>query len=200
MRLIMGLLAGLATAGAATGQEAYRIGPGDVLRIEVLEDPTLNRTVLVPPDGRVTLPLAGAVRAGGRSIEQVQADLVAGLTPDFAAPPNVFVSIEQLAPPAETAAAEALDTIDVYVIGAANSPGRLALRPGTNLLQAFAEMGGFSRFAATKRVQLRRVDASGTERVLTVDYEALSRGGTLSALPVLADGDVIVVPERRLFE
>ena len=44
---------------------SYLIRPGDVLQVEVLEDPGLNRSVLVSPDGRITMPLAGAIRASG---------------------------------------------------------------------------------------------------------------------------------------
>ena len=200
MRMIFALLAGLVFATGAAAQDGYRIKPGDVLRIEVLEDPNLNRTTLVPPDGRISLPLAGIVQAGGQRVEDVQSALAAGLAPNFATPPNVFVSIEQLAQPAATGGPAEGPTIDVFVIGAATTPGRLEVEPGSTLLQVFAEMGGFTPFAATKRIQLRRVDASGVERVYTFNYDALSRGASLQNMPKVADGDVIVVPERRLFE
>ena len=59
------LMAGL--AGAAAAQSDYRIQPGDTLQIEVLEDPNLNRSVLVLPDGSISVPLVGTVRAGGRN-------------------------------------------------------------------------------------------------------------------------------------
>ena len=77
-------------------QDSYSIQPGDVLRIEVLEDPSLNRDALVLPDGRVSLPLAGLIQAGGRSIDSVQADIAGRLAPNFAAAPSVFVGIAQL--------------------------------------------------------------------------------------------------------
>jgi polysaccharide export outer membrane protein len=200
----LGVLAAAAPNGAAA-QDGYRIQPGDVLRIEVIEDPNLNREVLVPPDGRITVPLAGAVTAQNRTVEQVQAELAGQLAPNFAAPPNVFVSISQIAPerPAaprsQTPAAPA--TIDVYIVGEAGRPGRLELAPGTTLLQAIAEMGGFSRFAATHRVQLRRTDRlSGEESIYPIDYDAVEEGRSTAGAITLADGDVIVVPQRGLFE
>ena len=92
------MMAMLALVGTAHAQEdAYRIRAGDVLRIEVLEDATLNRSVLVSPDGRISVPLAGAVMAAGNPIEAIQRAIATQLAPNFAAPPTVFVSVEQLA-------------------------------------------------------------------------------------------------------
>jgi polysaccharide biosynthesis/export protein len=189
--------------GPATAQDAYRIRPGDVLRIEVLEDATLNRSVLVSPDGRISLPLAGSVQAAGNSIEAVQAALTAQLSPNFASAPSVFVSVERLAEriPAGPAAPPAPPpTIDIYVLGEVGNPGKLAVAPGTTVLQLFAQMGGFGRFAATTRIQLRRVDSAGVEQIYALDYDAIEAGTNPNGRTTLAEGDVIVVPQRRLFE
>ncbi|EKE43301.1 polysaccharide biosynthesis protein [Oceaniovalibus guishaninsula JLT2003] len=181
-------------------QNAYRIGPGDVLKIEVIEDSTLNRSVLVTPDGQFTFPLAGAIQAGGRTLGAVQSDLVQQLSPSFSNPPTVFVSLERLAAPPLDLPEEA-DTITVFVLGEAAKSGRLELEPGTTLLQAFAEMGGFSDFAALKRVQLRRKDpATGIERVYALNYNAIMQGRSPNGSVTMQDGDVILVPTRRLFE
>lgn len=198
--LVIGLVLG---AVPALAQDGYRIKPGDVLNIEVLEDANLNRNALVLPDGRISLPLAGPVAAAGRTIEQVQAEIAQKLAPNFATAPNVFVGVNALAAPAPAAAAAApaaAPTIDIYVMGEAANPGKHAVSPGTTLLQFLAESGGFSKFAATKRIQLRRVDASGVEQVYTIDYRSLENGAASAGTTIMADGDVIIVPQRRLFE
>lgn len=187
--LVMSLPAQLAEA-----QSAYRLQPGDTLRIEVLEDGTLNRDVLVSPDGRFSMPLAGIINAEGRSIEQIEAIVSQRIASGFAVEPTVFVALTGVADP------DARDTILVHVIGQANQPGLLEVQEGSTVLQAFAAMGGFTRFAATKRVQLRRVDTGGVERVFTVNYRELERGAVGGGAIRLMDGDVIIVPERRLFE
>jgi polysaccharide export outer membrane protein len=194
------LLAPLALAQAALAQEEYSIRPGDVLRIEVIEDPSLNRSVLVPPDGRITIPLAGSVQAGGRGVSQIQGDLAGLLAPNFAAAPSVFVSIEQIyrAPPPVPEAPPR--TVGIFVLGEVNNPGQLGIVPGTTVLQLFAQMGGFSRFAATKRIQLRRTDASGQEQIFLINYDAIEEGTSQNGATVLREGDIIVVPQRRLFE
>jgi polysaccharide export outer membrane protein len=194
------LLVPLTLAPAAFAQEEYRIRPGDVLRIEVIEDPSLNRSVLVPPDGRITVPLAGSVQAGGRGVSQIQTDLAARLAPNFAAPPSVFVSIEQIFTPPPPQPPVPPRTVGIYVLGEVNNPGQLAVVEGTTVLQLFAQMGGFSRFAATKRIQLRRTDSAGVEQVYLINYDAIEQGDSQAGSTVLREGDTIIVPQRRLFE
>lgn len=197
-RIFTWLLSILMLLPVAAAAQGYRISPGDVLRIEVIEDEALNRSVLVDPQGRISFPLAGTILVQGKTVTAVQSTLVANLTPNFAAPPSVFVALEQLAPEREPVEPE---PISVFVLGEVNSPGRVELEPGATLLQAFAAMGGFSNFAATKRVQLRRTDRkTGIESVTTLNYDAMSKGLTTNATLKLHDGDVILVPTRRLFE
>jgi polysaccharide biosynthesis/export protein len=181
---------------SASAQD-YRVRPGDVLQIEVLEDTTLNRSAIVLPDGQITLPVAGSVRVAGRSLGQVQEELARRLAPGFAAPPTVFVTLSALAERPEPAPPR---TIDIFVLGAANAPGKVQVSPGTTLLQAIAQAGGLSPFAAKKRIQLRRVDKSGNEQIYKLDLDAIERGVAGGGATRLVEGDVIVVPQRKLFE
>ena len=199
LRLLIATLVAIlvTTATSVVAQQAYRVKPGDVLRIEVVEDPSLNRTVLVAPDGRITVPGAGAITAGGQSIDQIMATLTAQLAPGFASTPNVFVGLEALAPriPAAPVQPAPDPVVNIFVIGEAGNAGKLAVTPGTTLLQAFAEFGGFTNFAATRRIQLRRGNT-----VYPIDYEAILAGQSPNGQVAVAEGDVIVVPQRRLFE
>lgn len=201
LRLVLALMA-LALPAAA--QDDYRIRAGDTLQIEVLEDPSLNRATLVLPDGRISFPFAGTLQASGRTIAEVESALTQGIASNFAAQPNVFVSVtpgERRPAGGGGSVAQAVPkTIDIFFVGEVNAPGQKAVPPGTTILQALALSGGFSKFAATKRVQLRRTDAGGVSRVYRINYAALADGGRLSQDIVLIDGDVILVPERKLFE
>lgn len=200
-RLLLSWLTGLMVLVPvlATAQ-AYRIQPGDVLSIEVVEDEALNRSVLVDPRGQINFPFVGSIRAAGRTVNAVEATLTEQLTPNFAAPPSVFVALQQVAPelpPRETTP----EVISIYMLGEVAQPGRVDMEPGATLLQAFAAMGGFSDFAATKRVQLRRTDhKTGVETVYSFNYDAIAKGQTNNATLEMQDGDVILVPTRRLFE
>ena len=93
------------------------------------------------------------------------------------------------------------ETFPIYVLGQVGNPGQVEVLPGTTLLQAIALGGGLDRFAATKRIQLRRTDAStGQERLYLFNYNAVERGGAIQSMITLREGDVILVPERHLFE
>lgn len=200
---LLGLIAAFALAVAAApgarAQDGYRLNTGDVLSIEVLEDNSLNREVLVLPDGSFSFPFAGTVRAQGLTTQQIATAITRAIAPNFANTPNVFVTVRQLRPPS-LAVPAAPATIDVYFLGEVARPGLVQLAPGTTLLQALAQGGAFTNFAATKRIQLRRTDQSGRQSVTTINYRAISRGAALSRDIVLADGDIILVPERGLFE
>lgn len=182
--------------------QGYGVRPGDSLRVEVLEDPSLNRTVLVAPDGRISIPSAGTLRVRGMTVEAIQRNLAQRLASNFASTPNVFVGLQNIAErkarvstgPSKPA------TISVYVMGEANKPGKLEVEPGTTILQMFSQMGGFTKFAAVKRIQLRRTDSrSKAEKITRLNYRAIEEGASGSNT-TLKDGDVIVVPQRRLFE
>ena len=191
---------GLITPALADG---YAVKPGDKLMIEVLEDASLNRSVLVAPDGRISVPLAGTLMVSGQTVDAIGAAIATQIASNFASPPHVFVSLEQLAARvAGTGGGTATAaTIDIYVMGEANKPGKLAVARRTTVLQLFAEMGGFSKFAATKRIQLRRTDAkTGVESTYKLNYDAIENGSSTAGNTTLQSGDVIVVPQRKLFE
>lgn len=191
--LLAALLALLAAPLAYAQSAGYRIQPGDQLAITVLEDETLNRTTLVLPDGRISVPLAGTVQAAGRSVDAVESAIADRLASNFAVRPSVFVSV--------TAVSETGPTFPIYVVGQVGEPGVREVESGTTLLQAIALAGGLDRFAATKRIQLRRTDPStGQERLYIFNFRAVERGGAIQSMITMREGDVIVVPERRLFE
>jgi polysaccharide export outer membrane protein len=171
----------------------YRIQPGDILAITVLEDDTLNREALVLPDGRISVPLAGSIQAAGNSVGTVENTIADRLASNFAVRPSVFVSV--------TTVDEDGLTFPVYILGQVQVPGLQEVETGTTLLQAIALAGGPDRFAATKRIQLRRTDSStGQEKLYIFNYNAVERGGSIQSMIALREGDVILVPERRLFE
>ena len=192
-KTLLAVLAMLVAAPMAIAQSAgYRIQPGDQLAITVLEDDTLNRELLVLPDGTISVPLAGTIRASGRSVELVEGAIADRLASNFAVRPSVFVSV--------MAVDETAGEFPIYVMGQVATPGRVDVETGTTMLQAIALAGGLDRFAATKRIQLRRTDSTGQERLYLFNFHAVERGGAIQSMITLREGDVIIVPERRLFE
>jgi len=201
IRFLTAVLFLIGSASLSMAQDFYRIKPGDTLQVEVLEDPSLNRNVLVLPDGSISFPMAGTIKAGGRNVDGVASTLAEEMAGNFAVPPTVLVSVAALAPRDAPRAATGPELMNVYILGEANTPGRKEILPGTTLIQFLAEAGGLSRFAADKRIQLRRVDPdTKQETVYRFNYRTMGGSDSISGTTVLAPGDVIVVPERRLFE
>ena len=115
-RILLAFLLVLPGIAPAFAQSAgYRIQPGDELAITVLEDDTLNRQLLVLPDGTISVPLAGTVRAGGRSVESVEAAIADQLASNFAVRPSVFVSVVTVD--------ETYGTFPIFVMGQVTTPG-----------------------------------------------------------------------------
>jgi polysaccharide export outer membrane protein len=195
--LVVSLWIGLAAMASAQTRE-YRVQEGDRLEISVLEDPGLNRTVLVRPDGRISLPLAGAIQASGNTPEQVQELIRRSLARQFVTPPTVTVSLVSLGAPELGAAGDG--TVSIYVLGQVSRPGVYQVAPPIDALKVLALAGGPGVFAARHRVQVRRRGTDGGETVMLLDYDSIERGLVPSAEILVTDGDVIVVPERRLFE
>jgi polysaccharide biosynthesis/export protein len=193
-QFLLALLVTILAVPAAWAQVGtYRIQPGDSLDVTVLEDPDLNRRVLVAPDGRISVPLAGTVRVSGQTVEAVERTIADRLAPNFAVRPSVFVALANVIDDPQLQR--------IYVLGRVGAPGLREIEPGTTLLQAISLAGGFDRFAATRRIQLRRTDLqTGQERLFLFNYNAVERGGAITSMITLREGDVIIVPERRLFE
>lgn len=210
LRVLFGLVLALSLLPVGAAQAGYKILQGDVLSFEVLEDPTMNRDLLVLPDGTVSVPLVGNVQAAGQSVEALKSALTSMLAPKFAAPPTLFMSVKTLNPMttainnarAQEAAQNGMNgqTISIFANGEFNKIGKVMIRPGTTILQFLGESGGLTKYAALKRIQLHRVDSkSGRETVYNYNYKAVMKG---EGAPViyLQEGDVIVAPQRRLFE
>jgi polysaccharide export outer membrane protein len=169
----------------------------------VIEDPNLNRRVLIGPDGRISLPLAGSVVAAGRTLGQVQSAIQSNLAGNFVRPPTVSASLVALAPPPlPELLEEEIELFSVYVLGEVLRPGRYDYESEKpiSVLQALALAGGPAVFADRDEIQVRDLDESGAEKIRIFDYDAVEKGLGATLAATLSDGAIIVVPERGLFD
>ena len=186
--------------GAARA-DTYLLRPGDKIEVTVWQEPKLNRVVVVAPDGRISFPLAGRIKAGGSSVESVEAALKARLAKQYTSEIDVTVAIAEIKekPPRPPAPPEEKILPGIFVTGEVAKPGRYEYRSSINVLQAIALAGGLGAFAAEKRIKIRRKEGS-TETLYEFDYEAFTEGFDLTGNMLLLSGDVVIVPERGLFE
>jgi polysaccharide biosynthesis/export protein len=195
MRIVLALLF---LGGFATGALAQTIKSGDNLSISVLQDPKLDRQVVVDPSGQIAFPLAGHIRARGLTPQAVENIIKDRLRPNYkdeALDVTVaFTGTTRPEPPEEDLKPK------VFITGEVIRPGSYVVRQRTTLMQAIALAGGLGPFAAKRRLQVRRRSEGGDETIFAFDYRAYEAGYDLEGNVTLHAGDVIVVPERGLFE
>ena len=193
MRVILSLLFFCVFLTGALAQ-LEPLQPGDTLQISVWQDPKLDRTLVVGPDGMISYPLAGHIRAGGITAEALEKIIRTRLQKNYTGQIDVTVS---LAKPNE--AAEIETKPKVYVTGEVQKPGSYTIKRGTDVVQAIALAGGLSPFAANRRIQVHRKIA-GADTIFLFNFKTFESGADMTENINLRPGDIIVVPERGLLE
>jgi polysaccharide export outer membrane protein len=173
-------------AGQAAFADAYKLNPGDVLQISVWKEEGLQQQVLVLPDGFISFPLAGHIKAAGLSPEQLQKTLQ-GKLKNFFADPVITVTVVQVG------------GNKIYVIGQVRNPGEFPANRPLDVMQALSLAGGLTTFAADSNIRVLRRDASGGQQALSFNYSEVSKGKALASNVVLQPGDVVVVPTSGIF-
>jgi len=196
MRYLLVVL-GLAFALAAPAAEAQTLKPGDNLYISVLQDPKLDRSVTVDPSGEIAFPLAGHIRAKGLTPQALERIITNKLKDNYK-DDHLDVTVAVANAPKDIPEEDLKPK--VYVTGEVAKPGPYVVRQPTTLMQAIALAGGFGPYAAKARIQVRRRSKSGDENIFMFDYKAYEAGDNLSGNITLRAGDVVMVPERGLFE
>lgn len=176
----------VAQDGAVPEDTAFRLGPEDQLRVQVWGNPDLSTDVPVRPDGMISVPLVGDVRAGGQRPEEVASAIESDLG-EYIRDPNVTVIVTELN------SHQFLSR--VRVTGAVENPLSLSYRQGMTVLDLVLEAGGLTDFAAANRATLYR-RAEGETQQYRVDLEAILQRGNMETNSQLMPGDVIAVPER----
>lgn len=165
---------------AADTADTYHLRPGDTVMISVWREDTLQRQVLVLPDGSITFPLIGRVVVSGLSTPEVEQKLIQKLK-DFFPDPIVTVVIV------------GIDGHRAFVTGKVVHPGALIINGPISVLQAISLSGGFDRFADESGIKLVRASDKGQE-VMQINYKEIISGKNMSTNYQLQAGDTLVVP------
>ncbi|WP_052050708.1 SLBB domain-containing protein [Leptolyngbya sp. KIOST-1] len=181
--------------------EAYVLGPGDRIRIDIFNIPEFSgpengvHEVLV--DGTLALPLAGTVAVQGLTLTEAQAALTASYAPLLTRPPRLTVTLLSARPVRVVVAGEVIRpgtyTIDLEAESSGGN-GSSAGRQWPTLTQVIQEAGGITQQANIKDIQVRRQQRQG-DAVITTSLWDLIRTGDISQDIRLRDGDTIVIPK-----
>jgi polysaccharide export outer membrane protein len=179
------------------GASAETLKIGDSLSISVMQDPKLDRSVVVDPSGEIAFPLAGHIRARGLTPQALENILKAKLKGNYK-DENLDVTVAVANSPKDIPEDDLKPKI--FITGEVTRPGSYVVRQPTTLMQAIALAGGVGPFAAKQRIQVRRRAADGGETIFMFNYKAYEAGLDLEGNIGLRTGDVIMVPERGLFD
>ena len=196
MIIIAGLLLAVPIGCASVSKEAFEeavkpvpkdflLGPEDVLEVSVWRNQDLSRTVVIRPDGKISLPLIGEIQASGSNPAQVAAKIAARLA-EFKENPNVSVSIKEV------------NSYFIYVLGEVHRPGKYPLKSYVTVLQGVSMAGGFLPFASQSNMQVIRTrtyeNGKEVQIRIPVPYNELVAGKGAIGNFTLKSGDTIVVP------
>jgi polysaccharide export outer membrane protein len=182
---LLAAFAGFSAPAPVLADEAvYTIIAGDVLQITVWKEDGLDHEVLVLPDGTITFPLVGTVKAQGLTPVELQTIVKEKLTKLI---PDASVTVAVKAPLGHT----------VNVIGEVAKPGEFVISHRLTVMQALSQAGGLTPYASESGIIILR-HQDGQETSIPVPYDDISAGDDLDKDITLLPGDVVVVPTAHL--
>lgn len=145
--------------------QSYQLNAGDKIHIGIFNEDNLSGTYVVAPDGLVTLPLAGGVKAAGLTLAQFQQAVATRLKDGIVQDPSITVSAVELRP--------------YYILGEVKKPGKYGYTPDLTVLSAVATAEGFTYRADMTAIYIRHAnDPSEREYPLTATM-AVQPGDTI---------------------
>jgi len=161
--------------------DAYVIGAEDVISVYVWKEPDMTRALPVRPDGMISLPLIGEIKAAGNTPVQLQG-ILADAMKKYVSDPQVTVVVEKVA------------SLNFNIVGEVSRPGYFPLTRRLTVLDAISMAGGFRDFAKTKKIYVLRTSANGTQERLPFNYKEVIAGKNPQQNIELQPRDTIVVP------
>lgn len=178
--LLLVLLATASQGQGAGASASYRIGPKDLVSVEVLEDDSLNAEIRVTETGAIELAHVGPVSVSGLTTSEA-ADVLAEALEKYLQKATVTLRVTEFR------------SQPITLIGAFRSPGTLPFSGRWTLVDALTQTGGLTDAAGTKILVLRRA-SNGLSDQLVIDRRELLERGNPDINITLFPNDLINVP------
>ncbi len=180
-------LAAESSSRAPKREPSHRLMPMDLVKIQIFQEPDLDRELRVSQGFTIVAPLIGSVDVRGRTVREIELIITELYRRDYLVNPQVNLTVMEYA------------QRSVNVLGAVNAPGSIPIPPEKDLtlMDAIARAGGFSRLANRNKVSLTRNTPDGQTANYVVNADQLIAGDGTSRW-LIQDGDIISVPERVL--
>jgi polysaccharide export outer membrane protein len=160
------------------GSTDYRVGPLDVLDVEVFGVPDLTKSVRVTVGGEITMPLVGTVPAAGKTVGELQTEIAVRLKAGYLENPQVTVFVKEYR------------SQRVTVEGAVQEPGIISLTDRTSLLQIIAMSTGLDELANPSGIVIYR-NIDGRRYAAKFDIREIRAGRLVD--PEVLGNDIVVV-------
>jgi polysaccharide export outer membrane protein len=161
--------------------DTYIIGADDVLAINVWKEPEISKTVPVRPDGMISLPLLGEIKARGLTPVQLE-DQISDSLKKIMSDPQVTVIVNQV------------NSLTFNIMGQVARPGYFPITRPMTVLDAIALCGGFRDFAKQKKIYVLRTGPDGKQERLKFNYKQVINGKNMAQNIQLQPHDTLVVP------
>lgn len=172
--------AGEATLEGAVANGEYRVSAEDVLHISVWKEEGLDADAIVRPDGGISFPLAGDVKAAGLTPKEIEVEIARRLQRYI---PEAVVSVSVVK----------IQGLRIYVTGKVRTPGQYTVGRYIDVLQALTLAGGLTPYANASDIKVLRRE-NGRQVVYKFDYDDVQNGNRLDQNIALQTDDVVVVP------
>lgn len=162
----------------------YRLGPEDVISVEVFGQPAYSKSgIVVPPTAKISYPLIpGGIFVGGKTSDEVAALIRKNLN-EYIIDPEVTVTLDKVG------------SARFGVMGKVATPGVKVMNRRYSIYEAIVEAGGIAQGGDKSRVLLIRRTPQGGLSQTSIDFNKLLSGKL--EMPYLIPGDQIVVPEKK---
>ena len=165
---------------AGVNNEDYLLGAGDVVEVSAWRNEALSKVAVVRPDGKISLPLIGEIKASGLTPLELRDKIIVKLK-EFGETPEATIIVQEV------------NSYVVFVLGEVARPGRFQLIARTTIVQAISMAGGFTSFASPNDIiLLRRLEGIDEERRTTIRFNDIISGKMRNVW--LQPWDTLIVP------
>ena len=175
------------SASVISSDKEYRLRQGDELNIQVVQQAELGTrngndiVYTVRPDGYVSFPMVGAVKADGLTVDEFTAELQQGLS-RYIINPDITVDVSKLG------------GVRVYVFGEINKPGAYTLTKSSTVIDAIGAAGSFNWDIAKKKIYLIHQD--NPEKPIPINLNRILQTGDMSENYIMREGDILYLTKN----
>ncbi len=173
--------------------DAYTLGPGDLLRVDILDVPEYSGEYLILNDGSLNMPLIGRLNVAGLTVSQLTDLITTKYTPYVQQP---FATVSLLSPrPLSVVVAGEVVRPGTYVVPLLVPNSQTRQFQFFKVTQILQQAGGVTQLADISQIQIRRINPN--QQLITVNLKDLLEQGNISQDVLLRDGDTILVPKAE---